>query len=192
MNAYQELCPKFDSYRERIKTEKTKQGYSIAALADASGISLSSVSRLLDGTQSDPKLYNAVAMCKVLNVSIDEIFGLRQSADSPAALKEQLQAASDENTRLREENRRLELTNGILEKELSARKPLIYVLLGLCAVLSLALAAYLIIDANIRDAGLIRFGSFSPGAWFFVFIILSAVAAGVFATVRVSKRHGKK
>lgn len=192
MNAYQELCPKFAHYRERIKTEKTKQGYSIAALADASGISLSSVSRLLDGTQSDPKLYNAVAMCKVLNVSIDEIFGLRQSADSPEALKEQLQAASEENAKLREENRRLELTNGILEKELSARKPLIYVLLGLCAVLSLALAAYLIIDANIRDAGLIRFGSFSPGAWIFIFIILSAVAAGVFATVRVSKRHGKQ
>ena len=191
MNAYQELCPKFEGYRERIKSEKNKQGYSIAALADASGISLSSVSRLLDGTQSDPKLYNAVAMCKVLNVSIDEIFGLRKSEESPEALKAQLQAADLENARLREENRRLELTNGILEKEISARTPLIYILLGLCAVLSLALAAYLIIDANIRDAGLIRFGSFSASAWFFIIIILSAVAAGIFASVRVNKRRRK-
>lgn len=189
MNAYQELAPRFDAYRETIKAAKAKKGYSLSALAEESGVAYSAVSRLCDGTQSEPKLFNAVALCKVLGISIDDTFGLRAPTEGDAEqLREQIHRLELENAELRGENGKLEVTNQMLKKEIAARKPLIYILLSLCAVLACGLGIYLVIDANIRDAGLIQFGSFSPGAWGFVAVIVAALVSVIVATLRINKR----
>lgn len=38
MNAYQELAPRFDTYRDTIKDAKAKKGYSLSTLAKESGV----------------------------------------------------------------------------------------------------------------------------------------------------------
>lgn len=187
-NAYQELYPRFEQSREAILQAKRVQGHSIQTLVEESGVPYSAVSRLCDGSQSDPKLYNSVALCKTLGLSVDEIFGLPAAEGSTAELREQIHAKELEIVRLADENRRLAERAEIYRKQAGERKPVIYILLVLCAVLSCALGAYLIIDANIRTAGLIRFGNFSPAAWGFVGILVLAVAACTYSVLRVTRR----
>lgn len=193
MSAYQDLLPKFDGYRGIIINAKAKKGYSIATLAEKSGVAYSAVSRLCDGTQADPKLYNAVALCKVLGISIDDTFGLTsEQADAQEETFERMHNIEMENVHLIEENKRLSEINQLYKKQIAERKPLTYALLALCAALACALGAYLIIDANIREAGLIKFGSFTPIVWLLIALILGTVAAGIWAVIHVTKEAGKE
>lgn len=192
MNAYQELAPRFDTYRDTIKAAKAKKGYSLSTLAEESGVAYSAVSRLCDGTQSEPKLFNAVALCKVLGISIDDTFGLRSPTEENAEqLRERIHWLELKNAELRGENDRLEATNQILQNGIDARRPLIYILLSLCAALVCGIGVYLVIDANIRNAGLIRFGNFSPGAWVCVAVIVGVLASVVIATLRITRKQRK-
>ena len=77
----------------------------------------------------------------------------------------------------------------LLQNGIDARRPLIYILLRLCAALVCGIGVYLVIDTNIRDAGLIKFGNFSPGAWAFVAVIVGALASVVIATLRITKKQ---
>ena len=87
MSAIQELAPYIAKYQPSIKRAKMEKGYTCNDLVELSGISKSAVERLCDGTQADPKLFNAVALCKVLGLSIDKLFGLPSSVDSSAELR---------------------------------------------------------------------------------------------------------
>ena len=111
MTAYQELYPKFESYPEAVRQAKRLKGLTIDALVESAGVSYSSVSRLCDGTQLDPKLFNSVALCKVLGLSMDEIFGLSASEASAEELQAKLHAAELENAHLAEENKHLHEVN---------------------------------------------------------------------------------
>ena len=184
MNAYQELCPKFESYPEAVRQAKRLKGLTIDALVESAGVSYSSVSRLCDGTQLDPKLFNSVALCKVLGLSMDEIFGLSASEASAEELQAKLHAAELENAHLAEENKHLHKVNRLRTEQLAARRPVIYILLFLCAILSCALIGYLFVDAGIKDAGLIRFGNLSFLAWILIGLVLAAIAACIWATLR--------
>ena len=79
----------------------------------------------------------------------------------------------------------------LLYQQLSVKTPVIYVLIALCVVLSFALVSCLIIDANIRNTGLIQFGNLGFFAWILVLIlILSAVIITAIIT-RVLIRYHK-
>lgn len=192
MTAYQELYPKFESYPEAVRQAKRLKGLTIDALVESAGVSYSSVSRLCDGTQLDPKLYNSVALCKVLGLSMDEVFGLSASEASADELQAKLHAAELENAHLAEENKRLHEVNRLRAEQLAARAPVIYILLFACALQSCALIFYLFVDAQIKDAGLIRFGDVGLVAWLLIFLVLSATSACVWATMRFARKFSKK
>ena len=79
----------------------------------------------------------------------------------------------------------------LLYQQLSIKTPVIYVLIALCAVLSFSLVVYLIIDSDIRNAGLIQFGNLGFFAWIFVLLlILSAITVTVIIA-RVLIRYRK-
>lgn len=192
MNAYQELYPKFEFYPEAVRQAKRLKGLTIDALVELAGVSYSSVSRLCDGTQLDPKLYNSVALCKVLGLSMDEIFGLSASEAGAEELQAKLHAAELENIRLAEENKHLKEVNRLRSEQLAARTPVIYILLFACALQSCALIFYLFVDAQIKDVGLIRFGDVGLVAWLLIFLVLSAISACVWATMRFARKFSKK
>ena len=64
--------------------------------------------------------------------------------------------------RLRSELDHKEELIQILDGGVKARRPLIYGLLGLCALLGMALMVYMVLDAQRPDVGLIRAGGASP------------------------------
>lgn len=188
MSSIQEMAGHIEKFPQRLKYAKEDRHLTNAQVSELSGISISTVNKLLGGVQSDPKLYNAAAICKALGLSMDELFGLVHEEKSPEALTEKLHETELECVRLREENKRLKEVNDIRKEQLNARKPVTYMLLGLCAILACALAAYLIIDSHISDAGLIIGGELSFAAWAMLAVLAVSVAAGAWAVVHASKK----
>lgn len=187
MSSIQEISEHIERFPQKLKYAKEDQHLTNAQVSEMSGISISTVNKLLGGAQSDPKLYNAAAICKALGLSMDDLFGLSHAEESPDELTRKLHASELECVRLRGENERLKEVEKIRAEQLKARKPLTYMLLGLCAVLACALAAYLVIDSNIHDAGLIIAGELSGGAWVLVALLIGSVAAGIWAIIHVQR-----
>lgn len=105
MSAIQELAPYIEAYPQRVRAAKEEKHYTISNIIERSGVSASAVNKLLAGTQMDPKLYNSVAICKVLGLSLDELFGLAAPDGSARQALEKMHRLQLENVRLKAENR---------------------------------------------------------------------------------------
>lgn len=140
--AWQEIMKKLD------ETRKIK-GISVQEISDASGISVSTISRMLAGRTGEPSLYKVAAICEALGVSLDEYLGLSAGA-----------ASAEETSSLRRRIIELELNlsnlktviNGKdkhieeLQQEILHRRHFIYTLIGVTLLMFLLLS-YIVIDA---------------------------------------------
>lgn len=184
MSAIQDLAVFINAFPGRIRKAKDESGMTVEELADRSGASFSAVSRLYSGSQTNPQLYNAAAMCKVLGLSLDELFGLQQPSDSPSELQER-------NHQLELENAKLVTANETQQAQIRSTHTICYVLTFFCILLSVSLVAYLIIDAQIRNAGLIQGGTLSALAWAFIALIAASVISGGIAILRVIRKENQ-
>lgn len=69
-----------DELGERIKLLLAAQKKSISALAEFTGISRPTIYRILEG-KSDIKLKDAIKIASFLQISLEELFGLEESAE---------------------------------------------------------------------------------------------------------------
>ena len=184
MSAIQELAPFIDAYQGKIRKAKDTSGMTLDELIERSGVAESAVRRLYTGTQSDPKLYYSAAICKTLGLSLDELFGLEQSAGSSGDLQER-------NHKLEIENARLVSANESQRAQIKSTHTICYVLTFFCILLSVSLVAYLVIDAQIKNAGLIQGGTLSVLAWAFIALISAAVISGGIAILRVIRKENQ-
>lgn len=90
MSAIQELQPYCDAFQGRIREAKDSKGYTLQRLIDESGVPKSAVNNINAGKQVNPLLYNAAALCKVLDLSLDELFGLEKPVDSPEGQQQRI------------------------------------------------------------------------------------------------------
>lgn len=79
----QELC--------RIRKEELKLTYQ--DISDASGVPLSTVQNFFSKLSKAPSIYTVAPICKVLGISLDEIFGITEHL---TPTEETLQARNDE------------------------------------------------------------------------------------------------
>lgn len=201
----EKLSPYFEAYCVRIKQRRLELGLTVNELSERSGVPYSNTSRINSGSQANPLLFNAAAFADTMGMSLNELMGLSPDAEDASALQDSvrdlelssakkdaelnllrgdLQVALDEAAHQKEKS-------DLLYQQLSVKTPVIYVLIALCSVLSFALVAYLIIDSNIRNAGLIQFGNLGFFAWIFVLLlILSAITVTVIVA-RVLIRYRK-
>lgn len=183
MSAIQELAPYIEDYPHRVRAAKEEKHYTISDIIERSGVSASAVNKLLAGTQMEPKLYNSAALCKVLGLSLDELFGLTATEGSARQAREEMHQLQLENVRLEAENR-------MGAERVDAQRPVILALLILCTALCAALAGYIAIDAQISNAGMIRGGDPTVVAWSIIVLLVLAVAVIAWAMVRAI-RQGK-
>lgn len=182
MSAIQELEPYISAYQSRFRKAKDESGLTLDELAERSGVSNSAVSRLYAGTQTDPKLFYSVALCKTLGLSLDEIFGLDQPKESPSELQER-------NRKLELENVRLTATNEMQRAQIRSTHAICYLLTFFCALLAMSLIVYLVIDSQITDAGIIRGGELSVMAWAFIALIVASIVAAGFTILRIVRKE---
>ena len=181
MSAIQELAPYIEDYPHRVRAAKEEKHYTISDIIERSGVSASAVNKLLAGTQMEPKLYNSAALCKVLGLSLDELFGLAAPEGSDRQVREEMHQLQLENARLEAENR-------MGTERVDAQRPVILALLVLCTALCAALAGYIAIDAQISNAGLIQGGDPTVVAWGIIVLLVLAVAVVAWAMVRAIRR----
>lgn len=181
MSAIQELAPYIEDYPHRVRAAKEEKHYTISDIIERSGVSASAVNKLLAGTQMEPKLYNSAALCKVLGLSLDELFGLTAPEGSARQAREEMHQLQLENVRLEAENR-------MGAERVDAQRPVILALLILCTALCAALAGYIAIDAQISNAGMIRGGDPTVVAWSIIVLLVLAVAVIAWAMVRALRR----
>lgn len=169
MAAINELLPTLDRFTENIRDAKFKRQLTIEKLVELTGLSVSTVTKIVTGKQTDPKISTAAAMCYTLGLSLDELCGLAPSAPPDEELQNRVHD--------------LELKNACKSgqiKELRARiaatHPLVYSLCAICIALLVALIAYLLGDFQHENIGLIQSGVLSKAAWALVSLI--AVALG--------------
>lgn len=150
------------------------------------------------------------SICKELGVSVDEHYGITMPESGPdEKLTEKIRTLESENHVLKIQNVELigEVENlksevshqkekaDFLRAQLKTRRPVIYTLMCSCAVMSFTLLVYIILDANVPDAGFIRYGRPSAAALVVIAVIAAAaiiVAWSIIHAVRKPKKHSKK
>lgn len=183
MSAISEIYPHIEAFSAKIKHEKNTKDFTNQTLSDASGVSPSTIGKLLSGTTSDPKLSDAAALCAVLGLSLDTLCGL--SAQRPP--DEELQAKYHD---LEIENAELRGTDKARLESLTAQKAIfsgLLVFFVISAATTLALVAYIIGDAMHPTVGLIQYGELSAPAWAAVILVVAGIANAVVTGYRIYK-----
>lgn len=180
VSAIQDLAPYIESYQGAIKCAKDAQGYTIQRLVDESGVSYSAVAKLMNNTQANPTLFNSIAICMVLGLSVDALFGLEKPVDAEAQAKQRIHE-------LELENVRLTAANNMMAAQLAAHKPIIYGLLAVSALLLCAVIGYIVFDIQLKNIGLFQSAGMSILAVFLCIIVLAAVSVAVLAVKTIVK-----
>lgn len=201
----QELYEKCREIKETSNPRITNQD-----LADATGKSERTVAQFLRGEIPNASCETVASICKELGVSVDEHYGITMPEPSPdEKLTEKIRTLESENHVLKiqnvelageVENLKLEVSHqkekaDFLRAQLKTRRPVIYTLMCSCAVMSFTLLVYIILDANVPDAGFIRYGRPSAAALVVIAVIAAAaiiVAWSIIHAVRKPKKHSKK
>lgn len=183
MSAIQELSPFLSQFTDRIRQAKDEQHLTIDVIVEKSGVSVSNVTKIVSGSQSDPRLSNAAAICQTLNLSLDEVVGLVPPAPADTELAAQLLESH-----LREAGKDGQILE--LHDRLKAILPLVYGLCAMCIVLAMCLTVYLLGDAQYPDIGLIQWGEISAPAWTLIGIIVLSVCTTALLVYRVT--HSRK
>lgn len=168
--------------RNICREAKDARHYTTQDLSDMTGIPVSTINNFFATASKAPSVYNAGLLCKALNVSMDRYFDIKPDVTP----EDQMEAV-----RLKCENEKLAEINAVHNDLDKSRRTVIIILSALCVLLALSLVFCLIVDANIRNAGLIQNGKASAIAW--MLILLVAVSVGVMGTVLVNAlRYGKE
>jgi DNA-binding XRE family transcriptional regulator len=69
----------------RLRSLRMVAGMTQQQLATASGLSLSLVAQIEQGTTGDPKMSTATALARALGVSLDELAGMKEGTNAPSA-----------------------------------------------------------------------------------------------------------
>ena len=187
MSAAESIAANAEALREQIRDAKKKSGLTIDQLSEEAGISKTSTIKLLSNAKVDLRLNDSVALCKFFDLSMDESFGLCRPQIAPATPQDVL----DRNRELERENAKLSATVDSQQAQIRSTHTICYVLTFFCILLSVSLVAYLIIDAQIRNAGLIQGGTLSALAWAFIALIAASVISGGIAILRVIRKENQ-
>lgn len=189
---FQDLQPYIKSYPYKIKKARVDKGLTQKELAEAAGVPLSSIQKL--NVNNQDALFNCAAVCRVLDVSMDELFGLRPPADV-TELTSQIHSLELDNVRKDGEIGRLNaVADGDKQhtEDLTARirslRSLVLALAGFCTLLVMVVIGYMIFDVHILTAGLFQSAGLSAFAVLLTLLLLAAVAAIAVALLHLYKK----
>lgn len=185
MSATSKLQPHFDSYFVEMRKAKNVSGYTLQDLSELSGVPYNNVCDVNSGRAKQPLLFYEAAKCEVLGLSLDALCGLSVPEDSDAA--EHRHELELDNVRQAGDVRRLEEVNAMLKAQLASRRPVIYALIAVCALLLVAVIGYMAWDMQMTTAGLFQNAGLSIFAVVLAIIVLAAVCIMVYAVKSVKE-----
>ena len=180
--------------KDELRGKRDRLGLSNQAVADLAGLSVYTVTNYFSNRSKATSAYTVGKICMALHHSFDRAFSIVPDEAEEIADLRQVHALELEVTRQTGEIERLKTVNAMLEGHAKGSHQSLMILICLCTVLAVALAAYLIIDANIPNAGLIKFGAMTGHAYLLVGLLALATGAIGYSVVRLMRRGrpGKK
>ena len=169
MSAIQELESYIKEYPYKIKAARVAKGLTQKELAEKAGVPLSFITKM--NVNNQDALLNFAAVCRVLGISMDELFGIKGSTDV-AELTDHIHELELNKVQQAGDIRRLTEVNVEKDKRLYSHRPMLYALVAMCVILTMALISYMIFDASIMTAGLFKSAGTSTFAILLIIIVL--------------------
>lgn len=181
----QQIQPQCDTLHEKIKEQKDAMHETNQSVADHTGIPISNVAKFFSGALANPSVFYTAAMCIFLDLSLDELMGIRPDRHGKDA--ERIKELERQLERTEHDLQQCEILNSHFAAGIKERKSLLYGLTALCSILVLSLMAYLIVDASN-----LHFGFFTTeGVSVFGVLIIVLVLAGVGFLIHSLIKRGK-
>lgn len=179
----QKISTNCDNLPTELRKAKETKHYTNQQVADETGLSISTVNKMLAGELKNPGIFSVAPVCICLGLSMDNLLGAQQPGDDTAnveRLEMQLEHSEEMRGEKEEAIKRLLDRSRILEHGIATRdtqiakkdaeiksvrrsyRPLIYGLCGLSILLTVLWGVYVILDFKRPDVGLIRTGNVSP------------------------------
>lgn len=177
--------PFLKQLQDLCREVKGQKNLTLQDISDASGIPLSTVNNFFSASSRLPSIGTAGPICQVLGVSMDSYYGIAPSEQElqteADTLRLQLHDLELENVRLTERIR-------VIEQMQAGNRRNTLLMLAVNTVLTIALFAYLVIDANIRTEGLIIHGQPSVLAYILMALTALSVVVIVIGAIRAIRR----
>lgn len=177
MSKMEDMQSYFAEYPEALRKARASSSLTLAELARISGVPYNSICSVNSGTTKQPLLYYSAATCKALGLSLDELFGIINTEGSVTQLK-RINA--------------LEVKVACLGKDVEYHKrmnavyrPLVFCLIGICAILLCVVVGYIIFDIQLKKTGLFKSGGLTVLTVFLAIVVIAAVALIAFAVKTV-------
>lgn len=179
--------------RDLCTEAKNRMGYTMQDIADATGISESTVKNIFSATSKEPSVEKMGAICSFLGIDMNRYFKINVVL-SPEEQMLQMQhdhQSELEIAHLKGGMEQMAKTIDYQRKKSRDTKFAIYGLTFLCAIFMAVIVGYIFFDYRIPHQGLIQGGEASIFAWI-VFLLL-AVGIGFFAAILMMHfRYAKK
>ena len=179
----------FDKFQSEIRQAKNASGCTVQELADGAGVPLDFASSITAGTAKRPSLYYSAAVCAYFGLSMDKLLGVPVNYAQNANIDEAVRA---ENERLKADNHRHEIENAKLTERVEHFKrfstiyrPLIFGLIGVCAILLCAVIGYIIFDIQLKNIGLFKSSGLTVLTVFLAIVVVATIALIAFAVKTV-------
>lgn len=193
MPEMQNMQPYFDAYQEEIKKAKNSSGMTLQELSDKTGVPYNNICTINAGTMKQPLLYYSAATCKVLGLSLDKLFGIpTDDTKEIAEAKTENRRIANDLAQVEKANHKLTLENACMKKNVehfthlsTIYRPLIFGLIGICAILLCAVIGYIIFDIQLKNMGLFQSSGLTVLAVFLAIVVVAAIALIAFAVKTV-------
>lgn len=191
MSAMSELQPYFDSYLEKMRKAKNSSGLTLQELSDLSGVPYNNICDTNSGRTKQPLLFYEAAKCKTLGLSLNALCGLDEPRMSDFAQRQRIHELELKNVQQAGDVRRLTEVNVEKDKRLYSHRPMLYALIAMCVILTMALIGYMIFDASVTTAGLFKSARTSTFAILLIIIALLSLVV-IFLAVKSDLSWNRK
>lgn len=183
ISAMSELQPYFDSYLEKMRKAKNSSGLTLQELSDLSGVPYNNICDTNSGRTKQPLLFYEAAKCKALGLSLNALCGLDEPQQSDFAQQQRIHELELKTVQQAGDVRRLTEVGIEKDKRLYSHRPILYALVAMCVILTMALIGYMIFDASITTAGLFKSAGTSVFAILLIIVVLLSLVV-VFLAVK--------
>ena len=164
-----------ENLKEALRAKRDVLGLSNQAVADRAGLPVNTVANYFSGRSRDGSSTTVGKICMALNVSFDHAFGIVPDEVEESKTTQRIHELELENTRQDGEIGRLTAVQKLQTAQAANKRMTHTVLICICIMLTVALAAYIVFDAADYMHGFIRGGAPGPVA----IIMISVLAASV-------------
>lgn len=184
-----EGCNQWLELKDTLRTKKDALGLSYQKLSELSGLPVHTITNYFSGRSKEGMISTAGYLCKALHVSLDKAFDIDAEDADDSKSVQRIHELEIENVRQGGEIDHLIEMQKVQTAQTATKNMTHLVLVGLCLMLAVALAAYIIFDAGDHPHGYIISGRPTFVAIIMIGVLAISLGVIVWAVLRYLRRR---